>query len=110
MRVVVDSIDQSKQEAAIWCLGLLRTRRRWDRVVELAQVVAGRRRRAQEIRSDLFQVQRIAAWDLAAAMRVYTEVTKLKSGVNWPLWQICFLGHRTFRAETCDILEAQSKS
>jgi ornithine cyclodeaminase/alanine dehydrogenase-like protein (mu-crystallin family) len=35
----------------------------------------------------LFKSNGIAAWDLAAAIRVYTEVTKRKIGRPLLLWQ-----------------------
>jgi len=86
--VVVDSIEQSKQEAGDLVLGFASDVTRWERVVELAQAVAGKAAtRTADSQVTLFKSNGIAAWDLAAAMRVYAEVTKLKSGRHLPLWQ-----------------------
>jgi ornithine cyclodeaminase/alanine dehydrogenase-like protein (mu-crystallin family) len=86
--VVVDSIEQSKQEAGDLVLGFASDAARWERVVELAQVVAGKAAtRTRDSQVTLFKSNGIAAWDLAAAMRVYAEVTKLKCGRQLPLWQ-----------------------
>jgi len=86
--VVVDSIEQSRQEAGDLVLGFASDASRWDRVIELSQVVAGK---APERKSDaqvtLFKSNGIAAWDLAAAARIYAEVTKRKMGRPLPLWQ-----------------------
>ena len=86
--VVVDSIEQSKQEAGDLVLGFRSDATRWDRVEELAQVVAGRAAtRTTDSQMTLFKSNGIAAWDLAAAMRVHAEVTKRKSGRELPLWR-----------------------
>ena len=86
--VVVDSIEQAKQEAGDLVLGFASDAARWDRVVELAQVVAGKAAtRTTDSQVTLFKSNGIAAWDLAAAMRVYAEVTRVRSGRQLPLWQ-----------------------
>jgi ornithine cyclodeaminase/alanine dehydrogenase-like protein (mu-crystallin family) len=86
--VVVDSIEQSKQEAGDLVLGFASEAERWDRVVELAQVVTGKAvARTTDSQVTLFKSNGIAVWDLAAAMSVYAEVIKLKSGRQLPLWQ-----------------------
>lgn len=86
--VVVDSIEQSRQEAGDLVLGFASDASRWDRVAELAQVVAGRAAtRTSDSQVTLFKSNGIAAWDLAAAMRVYAEVSSRKMGRFLPLWQ-----------------------
>jgi alanine dehydrogenase len=86
--VVVDSIEQSKQEAGDLVLGFASDPARWERVHELPQVVCGKTAgRASDSQVTLFKSNGIAAWDLAAAMRIYTEATKQKLGRPLPLWQ-----------------------
>jgi ornithine cyclodeaminase/alanine dehydrogenase-like protein (mu-crystallin family) len=86
--VVVDSIEQSRQEAGDLVLGFATDGARWDGVLELAQVVAGKAAaRRSESQVTLFKSNGIAAWDLAAATRVYAEVTKRKMGHSLPLWR-----------------------
>jgi alanine dehydrogenase len=85
---VVDSIEQSRQEAGDLVLGFRSDASRWDRVVELSQIVAGKiAARSSDAQVTLFKSNGIAAWDLAAAARVYAEVTKRKMGRPLPLWQ-----------------------
>jgi ornithine cyclodeaminase/alanine dehydrogenase-like protein (mu-crystallin family) len=86
--VVVDSIEQSKQEAGDLVLGFASDRARWERVSELAQIVGGKAAgRSSDSQVTLFKSNGIAAWDLAAAVRVYAEVRKQKLGRPLPLWQ-----------------------
>lgn len=86
--VVVDSIEQSKQEAGDLVLGFASDESRWQRVSELSQLVARKSPgRASESQVTLFKSNGIAAWDLAAAIRIYTEATNRKQGRNLPLWQ-----------------------
>ncbi|MBS1866924.1 MAG: ornithine cyclodeaminase family protein, partial [Acidobacteria bacterium] len=86
--VVVDSIEQSKQEAGDLVLGFASDPARWERVSELAQIVGGKAMgRTSDSQVTLFKSNGIAAWDLAAAVRVYAEVTKRKLGQSLPLWQ-----------------------
>jgi alanine dehydrogenase len=86
--VVVDSIEQSRQEAGDLVLGFASDASRWDRVVELSQIVAGKiPALSSHGQVTLFKSNGIAAWDLAAAARIYTEVTKRKIGRPLPLWQ-----------------------
>ncbi len=86
--VVVDSIEQSRQEAGDLVLGFASDASRWDQVAELAQVVAGKAAtRKSDSQVTLFKSNGIAAWDLAAAMRIYAEITNRKMGRPLPLWQ-----------------------
>ena len=86
--VFVDSIEQSKQEAGDLVLGFASDEKRWERVAELSQLVAGKSAgRTSDAQVTLFKSNGIAAWDLAAAMCVYTEATKRKLGRNLPLWK-----------------------
>jgi len=86
--VVVDSIEQSRQEAGDLVLGFATDEARWNHVSELPAVVSGKtagRTRPEQV--TLFKSNGIAAWDLATAMRVYAEVTRQKLGRMLPLWQ-----------------------
>lgn len=86
--VVVDSIEQSKQEAGDLVQGFATDSARWERVSELPQLVAGNvvgRKSNSQI--TLFKSNGIAAWDLATAIRVYEEATKRGLGRPLPLWQ-----------------------
>lgn len=86
--VVVDSIEQSKQEAGDLVNGFGSDPARWDRVCELSQVVSEKTAgRTSDSQGTLFKSNGIAAWDLAAAMRIYAEVTKLRLGRPLPFWQ-----------------------
>ena len=86
--VYVDSIEQSKQEAGDLVLGFASAEDRWKRVSELSQLVAGKSAgRTSDSQLTLFKSNGIAAWDLAAAMRIYAEATNRKLGRNLPLWQ-----------------------
>jgi alanine dehydrogenase len=86
--VVVDSIEQSRQEAGDLVLGFATDPARWDRVSELSHVVAGKATgRTQDTQVTLFKSNGIAAWDLAVAMRVFAETTRRKLGRALPLWQ-----------------------
>ncbi|HWZ96528.1 MAG TPA: ornithine cyclodeaminase family protein [Candidatus Dormibacteraeota bacterium] len=86
--VAVDSIEQSRQEAGDLVLGFASDSARWGQVIELSQIVAGKATgRKSDSQITLFKSNGIAAWDLAAAIRVYTEVTKRKIGRPLLLWQ-----------------------
>jgi ornithine cyclodeaminase/alanine dehydrogenase-like protein (mu-crystallin family) len=86
--VVVDSIEQSRQEAGDLVLGFASDPARWEHINELPQVVSGKAiGRTSDSQLTLFKSNGIAAWDLAAAMRIYAEVTKQKLGRPLPLWQ-----------------------
>jgi alanine dehydrogenase len=86
--VVVDSIEQSRQEAGDLVLGFESDSSRWDHVAELSQIVAEKTTgRTSNSQVTLFKSNGIAAWDLAAAARVHEEVTKRKMGRPLPLWQ-----------------------
>ena len=86
--VVVDSIEQSRQEAGDLVLGFATDEARWNHVSELSVVVSGKSPgRARPEQVTLFKSNGIAAWDLAAAMRVFAEATRRRLGRVLPLWQ-----------------------
>lgn len=86
--VVVDSIEQSLQEAGDLIQGFHGDEARWKSVTELSQVVAGEARgRANDTQITLFKSNGIASWDLAAAVKVYALARKKSLGRELPLWQ-----------------------
>lgn len=86
--VVVDSIEQSKQEAGDLVQGFSGEEARWGRVSELSQLVEGKALgRKSDSEVTLFKSNGIAAWDLAVAMRIHEEAVKRGIGRRLPLWQ-----------------------
>jgi alanine dehydrogenase len=86
--VVVDSIEQSKQEAGDLINGFHGDVARWARVHELADLVAGKcPGRSHDSQTTLFKSNGIAAWDLASAVKVFALAKEKKLGRPLPLWQ-----------------------
>ncbi len=86
--VVVDSIEQSKQEAGDLVLGFATDESRWTRVSELSRLVAGNSGgRTSDSQITLFKSNGIAAWDLAVAIRVYEEAAQRGIGRQLAFWQ-----------------------
>jgi alanine dehydrogenase len=86
--VVVDSIEQSKMEAGDLIQAFGDDQSRWTTVQELGRIVvaqASGRTTADQI--TLFKSNGIAAWDLAAAVRVYEMAVARGMGQTVPLWQ-----------------------
>jgi alanine dehydrogenase len=87
-RIVVDSIEQSRQEAGDLILAFRGEESRWAAVQELAQVVAGTASgRTSDAEITLFKSNGIAAWDLAVAMKVYALAREKGLGRELPLWK-----------------------
>src|SRR5215469_8006057 len=87
-KVVVDSIEQAKMEAGDLIQAFGDDASRWNAVLELSEIVASKvpgRKAASEI--TLFKSNGIAAWDLAAAIRIYEMATAKKMGQPIPLWE-----------------------
>jgi alanine dehydrogenase len=85
--ILVDSLEQSKQEAGDLILAFEKDPSRWNNVSELAQVVSGKaagRSNAEQI--TLFKSNGIASWDLAVAMKVYALARRQSLGRPLPLW------------------------
>jgi ornithine cyclodeaminase len=60
---------------------------RWDSVVEVAEIVAGKRAgRAGAEQITLFKSTGLAAWDVAVAARVYERAVAEKRGAPITLW------------------------
>jgi ornithine cyclodeaminase/alanine dehydrogenase-like protein (mu-crystallin family) len=85
--IVVDSIEQSRQEAGDLILAFQSDESRWSAVKELSGLVAGKvRGRTSDTEVTLFKSNGIAAWDLAAAMKVYAAAREKKLGRELPLY------------------------
>jgi ornithine cyclodeaminase/alanine dehydrogenase-like protein (mu-crystallin family) len=84
---VVDSIDQSRQEAGDLIIAFKEDETRWSEVKTLSDVVAGKASgRTSDTEITLFKSNGIAAWDLAVAMRVYAKAREKGLGRPLPFW------------------------
>ncbi|MGB2643677.1 MAG: ornithine cyclodeaminase family protein [Candidatus Acidiferrum sp.] len=85
--IVVDSIEQSRQEAGDLILAFRGDEICWTGVKKLSDVVAGKvSGRTSDAEVTLFKSNGIASWDLAAAMRVYALAKEKGLGRELPLW------------------------
>lgn len=86
--IVVDSIEQSRQEAGDLILAFQEDESRWKMVKELPQLVAGKvAGRTAESQITLFKSNGIAAWDLASAVKIFTLAKERKLGRPLPFWE-----------------------
>jgi len=86
--IVVDSVEQSRQEAGDLIIAFKGDEVCWTGVKKLSDVVAAKtagRTSAGEV--TLFKSNGIASWDLAVAMRVYTLARDRGLGRRLPLWE-----------------------
>src|SRR5690348_17053378 len=85
--IVVDSIEQSRQEAGDLILAFRGDEICWTGVKKLSDVVAGKASgRTSDSEVTLFKSNGIASWDLAAAMKVYALAKEKELGRELPLW------------------------
>jgi alanine dehydrogenase len=85
--IVVDSIDQSRQEAGDLIIAFKGDEICWAGVKKLSDVVAGKvTGRTSETEVTLFKSNGIASWDLAVAMRVYARAKEKGLGRPLPFW------------------------
>jgi alanine dehydrogenase len=85
--IVVDSVEQSRQEAGDLILAFHGDESCWMGVKRLSDVVAGKTSgRTSESEVTLFKSNGIASWDLAVAMKVYAMAREKKLGRDLPLW------------------------
>lgn len=85
--IVVDSIEQSRQEAGDLIIAFEGDEICWTGVKKLSDVVAGKTSsRTSDTEVTLFKSNGIASWDLAAAMKVYALAKERGLGRNIPLW------------------------
>jgi ornithine cyclodeaminase/alanine dehydrogenase-like protein (mu-crystallin family) len=85
--IVVDSIEQSRQEAGDLILAFKGDEACWTGVKRLSEVVSGKatgRSSASEV--TLFKSNGIASWDLAVASKVYALAKERGLGRELPFW------------------------
>jgi ornithine cyclodeaminase/alanine dehydrogenase-like protein (mu-crystallin family) len=85
--IVVDSVEQSRQEAGDLIIAFKGDEICWTGVKKLSDVVAGKvSGRTSDAEVTLFKSNGIASWDLAVAMRVYALAKEKGLGRPLPLW------------------------
>jgi ornithine cyclodeaminase/alanine dehydrogenase-like protein (mu-crystallin family) len=86
--IVVDSVEQSRQEAGDLIIPFKGDEICWTGVKKLCDVVAGKvSGRTSNDEVTLFKSNGIASWDLAVAMKVYAAAREKKLGRELPFWQ-----------------------
>jgi len=85
--IVVDSVEQSRQEAGDLIIAFHGDESCWTGVKKLSEVVAGKTTgRTSDAEVTLFKSNGIASWDLAVAMKVYALAREKNLGRALPLW------------------------
>jgi ornithine cyclodeaminase/alanine dehydrogenase-like protein (mu-crystallin family) len=85
--IVVDSVEQSRQEAGDLIIAFHGDEICWTGVKKLSEVVAGKASgRTSNSEVTLFKSNGIASWDLAVAMKVYALAREKKLGRELPFW------------------------
>ena len=85
--IVVDSVEQSRQEAGDLIIAFHGDEICWTGVKKLSEIVAGKTSgRTSDSEVTLFKSNGIASWDLAVAMKVYAMAREKKLGRELPLW------------------------
>jgi alanine dehydrogenase len=85
--IVVDSVEQSRQEAGDLIIAFHGDESCWTGVKRLPDVVAGKTGgRTSDTEVTLFKSNGIASWDLAVAMKVYKAAHVAGLGRELPLW------------------------
>ncbi len=84
--IAVDTLEQAREEAGDLVQGLEAIRDGWQGVVELHEVVAGRRRRTSSDEITLFKSSGIALWDVAVAGYVYRQAVRAGRGREFKVW------------------------
>jgi ornithine cyclodeaminase/alanine dehydrogenase-like protein (mu-crystallin family) len=85
--IVVDSVEQSRQEAGDLIIAFHGDEICWTGVKKLSEIVAGKTSgRTSDTEVTLFKSNGIASWDLAVAMKVYATAREKKLGRELPLW------------------------
>jgi alanine dehydrogenase len=86
--IVVDSVEQSRQEAGDLIIAFKGDEVCWTGVKKLSDVVAAKTAgRTSPGEVTLFKSNGIASWDLAVAMRVYALAREKGLGRPLPLWE-----------------------
>jgi alanine dehydrogenase len=86
--IIVDSVEQSRQEAGDLIIAFHGDEICWTGVKKLSEIVAGKASgRTSDTEVTLFKSNGIASWDLAAAMKVYAMAREKKLGRELPFWR-----------------------
>ncbi len=86
--IVVDSVEQSRQEAGDLIIAFHGDEICWTGVKKLSEIVAGKASgRTSDAEVTLFKSNGIASWDLAVAMKVYAAAREKKLGRELPFWR-----------------------
>ena len=86
--IVVDSVEQSRQEAGDLIIAFHGDEICWTGVKKLSDVVAGKTSgRTSDSEVTLFKSNGIASWDLAVAMKVYAMAREKGVGREVGLWK-----------------------
>jgi ornithine cyclodeaminase/alanine dehydrogenase-like protein (mu-crystallin family) len=86
--IVVDSVEQSRQEAGDLIIAFKGDEVCWTGVKKLSDVVAAKTAgRTSPGEVTLFKSNGIASWDLAVAMKVYALARERGLGRRLPLWE-----------------------
>jgi alanine dehydrogenase len=85
--IVVDSVEQSRQEAGDLIIAFHGDESCWTGVKRLSDIVAGKvTGRTSDTEATLFKSNGIASWDLAVAIKVYKAALEKRVGRQLPLW------------------------
>lgn len=85
--IVVDSIEQSRQEAGDLIIAFHGDETCWTGVKRLSEVVSGKTPgRTSDSEVTLFKSNGIASWDLAVAVKVYLAAREKGLGRELPFW------------------------
>jgi len=85
--IVVDSVEQSRQEAGDLIIAFHGDEICWTGVKKLSEIVAGKATgRTSDTEVTLFKSNGIASWDLAVAMKVFATAREKKLGRELPFW------------------------
>jgi alanine dehydrogenase len=85
--IVVDSVEQSRQEAGDLIIAFHGDETCWTGVKRLSEVVAGKTPgRTSDSEVTLFKSNGIASWDLAVAIKVFLLAREKGLGRELPFW------------------------
>jgi len=85
--IVVDSVEQSRQEAGDLIIAFHGDESCWTGVKKLSEIVAGKASgRTSDSEVTLFKSNGIASWDLAVAIKVYAMAREKGLGRELSLW------------------------
>ncbi len=85
--IVVDSVEQSRQEAGDLIIAFHGDESCWTGVKKLSEIVAGKASgRTSDTEVTFFKSNGIASWDLAVAIKVYAMAREKGLGRELPLW------------------------